>query len=696
MRERLRFAAALPGLFLPALCLPVQAVAQQATEKADEPMGEDIIIRAPQGDRTLIDRETYLVRDTPLAQTKPAIEVIQNLPSVSIDASGQLRLLGSKNVKILIDGREVPNADAVIATMQASQIARIEVMTNPSAQYSAYGSAGIINIILRRRFVDGLGGSASITAGNPGHLSGRLSPTWSGGKWSVSASPSLSTVDTPTRSRLERIFETPAGQSRIDNQRGRGDSRSAAATAQVSFQRNETERYDLTGSLQRAKGRNKRSAEISSPVNAFVPFVEVSSGRSSLDAESVSLERTRKGKRAGEELKLSLSWSRYNLSGQNTYLDRLGPAPTDILIAIATAGTSTALKADLTLPIAKSDTLSLGAEATHERQSIAYLAVGSLPSGPVSQSDEFAGRFLDVSAFATFQTRLGTLKILPGLRVQTRRFEFAGASGLPSVAGTLLFPSLHVERPFGKVITTFSIARRADWPSIPQFQPVQRITGPTTVETGNPELRPERTLNIEAAARVSVAGQDLSAKIYRRRRSSVRDTALTLTEDGDILSTPINVGTRLTQGGQLSLRGKFSSKWQYSASGWAATARYAAFDGTALATHNTTEYGANGRLEYSSGKQSDRGFQQATLNVRYQGPVRTYQQHVTGVLAIDIDYTRNLTDRLSLVASVSRAFGDRIISIERSGASFQENTRSDLYGPSVRFSLNYRFGNSKQ
>ena len=69
-----------------------------------EPVGEEIVVRAPRGDRSSIDRETYIVRDTPLAQTRNAIDVLQTLPSVSVDSSGQLRLLGNRAVKILIDG----------------------------------------------------------------------------------------------------------------------------------------------------------------------------------------------------------------------------------------------------------------------------------------------------------------------------------------------------------------------------------------------------------------------------------------------------------------------------------------------------------------------------------------------------------------------------------------------------------------
>src|SRR3954462_10659502 len=185
MNSRLRRSAVLSGLFVTAICLPTRAPAQREKPTGDEA----IVVTAPPGDRTLIDRETYLVRDTPLAQTKPALEVIRNLPSVTVDAAGQLRLLGSRSVKILIDGRDTADANSILENLQASRIARIEVMTNPPAQYSAYGSAGIINIVLRKSFAEGLAGSAVASVGDLGYLTARGSPTWSRGKWSLAVSP---------------------------------------------------------------------------------------------------------------------------------------------------------------------------------------------------------------------------------------------------------------------------------------------------------------------------------------------------------------------------------------------------------------------------------------------------------------------------------------------------------------------------
>lgn len=693
-KGRLRLAAFATRVCLVGSCVTSEALAQQEGQKSeDDANNSEIVVTATAADGTLIDRETYFVRDTPLAQTKSAVEVIQNLPSVSVDGSGQLRLLGNRSVKVLIDGRDVPNAQAVLANLQASQIARVEVMTNPSAQYSAYGSAGIINIILRRKFADGLGGSGSVTTGNSAHVATKLSPTWSGGKWSIAASPSLSTTDSPNNSYLERSFtEAKQPLGRIEEQTGRGTSRSAAATAQLSFRHSPAERYDLTGSLTHARGTSERVIDISSPVNAFAPFRQAGEGRSALDSRSISVERTRTGNRSGEELKMSLSWSQYELSGRNSYVDELPAGLRHLLIATTSAASDSGIKADYTVQLGKSDTLSIGAEASQERHRFTYFAAGYDLSDPFHMADEFAGRSFDVSAFGTLQTQIGALKILPGLRMQTRRFKFPRRSGVDPVAGTLIFPSLHLEQRIRRFTGTFSVAARADWPAIPQFQPITRVTGPTTVETGNPDLRPERTVNVETGGRISIAKQDLSMKLYHRRRSAVRDTIFTVTEAGDVLTTPVNVGSRLSQGGQLTVRGSWPGGWRYSASGWVAMARYNVLEEGGLIREEAAEHGANAQLEYSRGKQDTVGFQQASVNVRYQGATRTYQTRISPLLTIDLNYTRNVTDRLAMVGTVSRAFGHRSISVVRSAAEFREISVSELYSPVVRFSLAYRFG----
>lgn len=100
-----------------------------------------------------------------------ATDILTNIPSVSVDPEGTVKLRGSDNVRILIDGKPSGlvsfKGSAGLQQLQASMIERVEIITNPSARYEAEGSAGIINIILKKDQKQGFNGSIGLLAGNP-------------------------------------------------------------------------------------------------------------------------------------------------------------------------------------------------------------------------------------------------------------------------------------------------------------------------------------------------------------------------------------------------------------------------------------------------------------------------------------------------------------------------------------------------
>lgn len=100
-----------------------------------------------------------------------ATDILTNIPSVTVDPEGTVKLRGSDNVRILIDGKPSGlvsfKGSSGLQQLQASMIDRVEIITNPSARYEAEGSAGIINIILKKDQKQGFNGSIELIAGQP-------------------------------------------------------------------------------------------------------------------------------------------------------------------------------------------------------------------------------------------------------------------------------------------------------------------------------------------------------------------------------------------------------------------------------------------------------------------------------------------------------------------------------------------------
>lgn len=118
-----------------------------------------------------------------------AIEVLENIPAVTVDVEGNVSLRGDEGVRVLVDGKEsglsgMSTQDA-LRTLQADMIERVEVITNPSVRYDAEGSAGIINIVLKKDKRQGFNGAVNIQAGYPWQFGGSFSGNFRLKKWNL-------------------------------------------------------------------------------------------------------------------------------------------------------------------------------------------------------------------------------------------------------------------------------------------------------------------------------------------------------------------------------------------------------------------------------------------------------------------------------------------------------------------------------
>jgi ferric enterobactin receptor len=132
----------------------------------------EIEVRAEKSTMELaLDKKVFNVGKDLANKGGTASDILTNIPSVSVDPEGGVKLRGSDNVRILIDGKPSGlvsfKGGAGLQSLQAGMVERVEIITNPSARYEAEGMAGIINIILKKDRSQGFNASIDAVVGNP-------------------------------------------------------------------------------------------------------------------------------------------------------------------------------------------------------------------------------------------------------------------------------------------------------------------------------------------------------------------------------------------------------------------------------------------------------------------------------------------------------------------------------------------------
>lgn len=130
----------------------------------------EVVVRAEKSTVEIkLDKKVYNVGQDMIVRGGTVSDVLENVPSVSVDVEGNVSLRGNENVRIFIDGRPSNSLNMAEALRQipADAIDKVEVITNPSARYDAEGGAGILNIVLKKGKNLGFNGSFIASTGIP-------------------------------------------------------------------------------------------------------------------------------------------------------------------------------------------------------------------------------------------------------------------------------------------------------------------------------------------------------------------------------------------------------------------------------------------------------------------------------------------------------------------------------------------------
>ncbi|WP_020567413.1 outer membrane beta-barrel family protein [Neolewinella persica] len=134
-----------------------------------------------------LDRKIFNVEKSIAAAGGNAEDLLREIPSITVDLEGNVSLRGSAGVRFLINGKPsaITQQAGFLQTLTASNIERVEVLTNPGAQFDPEGTAGLVNIVLKQKTEDGFNATVNLNAGTGNKFDGSVDANWRKGKFNT-------------------------------------------------------------------------------------------------------------------------------------------------------------------------------------------------------------------------------------------------------------------------------------------------------------------------------------------------------------------------------------------------------------------------------------------------------------------------------------------------------------------------------
>jgi outer membrane receptor protein involved in Fe transport len=221
-----------------------------------------------------LDKKVYHVGKDMTVKGGTASDVLDNVPSVTVDADGVVSLRGNENVRILINGKPSGligiNDTEALRQFPADAISKVEVITSPSARYDAEGTAGILNIILRRDKIMGFNGIITANVGVPERYGFSTSLNYRLKNVNFFTNIGYSTRNSPGYSTYETEYFSPSASYDHTYQQTDYERISKNLNANIGLEYFLAKETSITGSfLYRNSDRNNESENTTDGFNEF-------------------------------------------------------------------------------------------------------------------------------------------------------------------------------------------------------------------------------------------------------------------------------------------------------------------------------------------------------------------------------------------------------------------------------------------
>lgn len=505
-----------------------------------------------------IDKRVYNVGSDLNNQGTNASEMLENIPSVSVDADGNVSLRGNQNVRILVDGKYsgFSSSAEALKQLQSDRIEKVEIITNASARYDAEGDAGIINIVLKKDKKSGWNGSVTTRIGYPLEYGAGFNLNYRKDKWNTYINYDINGGTHPSNSFTSQELHTEDTsffykQHYLNTRKMLGNSLTLGAD------------YDINKSNNISASFNFRSRKKDFFVERTYDNLNESN---EVLSNSIRLENADGGSQMyefnlGHKYKLKKEGGEWNNAFKFFIDNDYGGSKFSEISSLAvdshyektndkTIENYQLFQSDFIYPIFEKGKFETGIKSQWKQidNDFEYASLDSGVWNYVPKFNEHVTYNEQVhAAYVMASNQYEKLGVQAGVRAEYSNIKTTQASNDSTVEKKYIdfFPSLAVSYKFNENQTLqFSYSKRIRRPGQWELMPYNHFGDNREMRVGNPNIDPEITHAVELGWMQYMQKVSLLSSVYYRRTENKIERMAIIGSDGIIYRTPLNIANK--------------------------------------------------------------------------------------------------------------------------------------------------------
>jgi len=665
-----------------------------------------------------LDKKIYNVGKDMTVKGGTASDVLDNVPSVTVDADGVVSLRGNENVRILINGKPSGlvglNDTQALQQFPAEAIKSVEVITSPSARYDAEGTAGIINIILRQEETLGFNGSATLSAGYPDYYGFSTNLNYRLEKVNFFTNIGYSDRTSPGNSNFYTEYFSPDVanpflKENIDYIRKGND-----LNTNFGLEYFLTEKSSITGSFLYRISDDENTSD--NNTNAFDENMVLNYSKIRKEDQEekdeviqYSLNYTHNYTKNGHKLTFDFQFEE-NTEDEFSFITNQQTFPisfNELSEKINSDDDQQRLlfQGDYVLPIEKNQQFEAGFRSTINDQSTDYEFYNEDLNGDFILNENVSNIFIydeNIHAFySQYGNKYGKFSVLFGLRLESTNIavKIEGEDLDFKKEYTNLFPTLNLAYEITENENiTFGYNRRISRPRSRFINPFPSQSSQTNIFQGNPDLDPSISNGIDLGYYKNWNVINFNTSIYYNHAINVfqfitEDTGEETSEGFPIIRrTPINLATNDRYGYEFSLNYTPIKQWRFSTS-------FNFYNSTIIGEYDGVDYGSENISWFA--RFSSKIVLPAEIDwqttMMYRGPYENSQSKSEGMFMANMAFSKDiLKNNATISFNIDDLFNTRKRQTETFTETFHSNSEFQRRERSFKLSFSYRFKQKKK